>query len=97
MAKHTPIGAEMTAMQGGNYATSIWFTIIVSFIESRFPGAAKIINAAAAILPWDKVNAAIMTALADWQDGKDFNTILQDVLSQWVTITKGKMTAKSPA
>ena len=73
-------------MQAGNYGASIWFQMLLNFLERQFPGVRVFLEAAAAVLPWSKVWQAIQLALAEWQHGKDFLTILQDVLKQWAEI-----------
>ena len=77
--------STMTAVESGaldNFAVKL----LIRWLDAKFPGASQLIDAAAVVLPWSKIMAALLTALHDFQAGKDFLTILQDVFSQWVTV-----------
>lgn len=92
MAKKKPapkMSAPLKAMQAGNYSSSLWFAMFVALAESRYPGVGKWIEAAADLLPWDKLVRAVMAAIADWQEGKSFLQIFKEALSEWLEIESG--------
>lgn len=81
--------AQMEAspdIQAGNYHATFWFKILLAWLENKFPGSAVIIEQAAAFLPWSKLSKALLNALADYQAGKEFLVILQELLAEWLVI-----------
>jgi len=92
MAKKKPLpkmSAPLRAMQAGNYSNSLWFAAFVALAESRYPGSGKWIEAAADLLPWDKLAKAVMAAIADWQESKSFLQILKEAMAEWLEIAPG--------
>lgn len=87
-------------MAAGQYGTSFWFRIFLTWVDQKFPGSAALIEKAAELIPWSKLLGAVLAAYADWQAGKDFLAILQEALSEWLDITPGpdgpRMSAKAP-
>lgn len=95
------MSAPMMAVQAANYSKAIWWTIIVRIAEARFPGVGRWLEAAAEQIPFEKLYEAYNAAVADWSEGKDIFTILQELLKEWVEIDPApgviRMTAKPPA
>lgn len=97
---------EMQAMesaqelQAGNFMENMIWSFILRKIEEKFPGAGAFLEQASTVLPWSKIWTAIQTAMIDYQQGKNFLQILEDILSQWMTVERPadggpiRMTAK---
>lgn len=84
---------SMPEMAAGSWASNIFVDLILTALDSRFPGAKDLILKYADMLPLTKIWAAIQLALVDYQAGKDFLTILQDEIAKWLTPDQIRMMA----
>ena len=71
-------------LECGKYGESPWFAAFVKWVDTNYPGSGQLIEAAAIVIPWDKLSQCVMIALADWQKGMDFLSVLKDALSVFI-------------
>lgn len=74
--------AEMAA---GSWADNLIISMILAALDSKFPGVRDFTLKYADLIPFTKIWAAVQVAMLDWQTGKDFISILQDILNSWLT------------
>lgn len=83
----------MPEMAAGSWASNIIVNMLLTALDAKFPGLKDFVLKYSDYLPLTKVWAAIQLAMLEWQQGKDFLTILQDEINQWLTPDQIRMMA----